>query len=450
MLNSESDSSANATESQSSSQAFGESRAEDHADTYILKPNPESMIRLALGSAFTISTLMCIPDALGIIPVVPDPLTWAVRMLGLWLSAFILWFLGFWTMLMFAAFAGGGIKLMPTGLKLWRFGKMICWTDIKALTVDTQPLFSRAFHLKSTARRLLLFEEKSRGLFASAAAKSKERAAGNVKLSAQPIPSFQFSDAEFRSLMAYVSKRCMHFVPNSLDAYVFLPDGEAINFLKTSSEKGATIRKILSVVIAVGLVLFLARRASLNYFFNCGASNFRHEDYVLATKNFEIATRIDPTYSPGWDQLARSEFRCGDIAKAESYWKRALQVKPDFIEAKIGMSNIYLNRGEYEKARSLLNQCARLMPHNCAVYLNLAELFIKTGQPENARIRLQIIERESRDGETLARAAKLYCDLGDRRKALALLEQSVMMDPNSRYSQLLQKSLKSEQPGVPN
>jgi Flp pilus assembly protein TadD len=407
-------------------------------ETFLLKPNPESMVRLALGSAFTVSTLMCIPDAVGIIPVVPDVLTWAVRMSGLWLSAFILWFLGFWAMLMFAAFAGGGIKLAPDGLRLWRFGKVVQWSAIKAVTVDTQPLFSRAFRLKSPARRLLLFEQKQGGLFGNT--RQKTCAAEQIKLTAQPVPSFQFSDSEFRSLMVYICEKSLQFVPNSLDAYVFRP--EAADFLKASSEKGAKIRHILSVVIAVGLVLFLARRASLNYFFNCGASNFRHENYVGATENFETATRIDSTYAPGWDQLARSEFRCGNLSDAETHWQKALQLKPDFIEAKIGMSNIYLNRGDYHKAEELLNHCARLMPHNCAIYLNLAELFIKTGQTEKAHVRLEMIEGEGRDGETLSRAAKLYLDLGDTAKAKALAGEGLKMNPDSRYAQAVSNLLK--------
>lgn len=108
----------------------------------MLQPNAEAMMSLALGSATTISTLMCIPDAIGIIPVVPDPATWAVRMLGLWLSACILWFLGFLTMLHFARFAGGGILINENGVKLSRFGKLIFWKNIKAITVEEQPMFS--------------------------------------------------------------------------------------------------------------------------------------------------------------------------------------------------------------------------------------------------------------------------------------------------------------------
>jgi len=361
---------------------------------YLLRPNTGAMRRLALGSATTIATLMCIPDAVGIIPVVPDPFAWCIRILGLWLSAFILWAFGFIATLYFARFVGGGILISDKGIKFSRFGKVVEWQNIKALTVDAQPLFSLAFGLAGTARRLLVFEEKT------------DKTNGKKKLAPHPVPSFQFSPEEFTSLFAYICENATHFVPHSTEIYLFAQ--EQTQFLRSSSERAATLRKVLSVIIAVGLVAFLVRKASLNYYFNQGTASFRHENYAAAIKDFKTATKIDQTFAAAWDQLARSEFRNGDSKQAEQHWQRALQMKPDLVEAKVGLSNILMSRGDFKKAELLLEQCAQLAPHNCAVYLNQAVLFQKMGQIEKTKNLLKTICHEANaDRDTLAKAAKI-------------------------------------------
>lgn len=425
--------------------------SDQYNGVYVLQPNTRAMINLALGSATTISTLMCIPDAFGIIPSVPDPLTWAVRMSGLWLSAFILWFLGFLTMLCFASFAGGGIVMNEKGIRFWRFGKSVDWKNIKAITIEKQPMFSVAFRLPTPARRMLIYEERKsssrKGWF------NRGAKAQTTRLAPHPIPSFQFSPNEFTSLFVHICNKSLKFVPNSLDVFVFPPDAEATKFLRSSSDRAALVRKIVSVIIALGLVIFLGRKASLNYFFNRGASSFRHENYVTAKKEFTTVTDIDPTFAAGWDQLARSEFRTGQILEAENHWHRALQMKPDFVEAKIGMSNIYMIRGEFDKAKRLLDQCARLVPHNCAIYLNQAELYTKLGQTARANQVLEIVEREgSSDPESLARAAKIYFDRGNIQKAHLLNGKALLLNPSSTFAHsvetLLQKSSTTDTAGT--
>ena len=341
---------------------------------------------------------MVIPDAIGIIPVVANPLTWCIRVSGLWLSAFVLWAFGFMTTLYLARFVGGGILVSEKGIKLSRFSKIIEWRNIKALTLDTQPIFSLLFGLAGNAKRLLIFEEKPTA------------AGNNAKLSPHPVPSFQFSTEDFTSLFAHICEQSMQVLPHSTEAYIF--PQEKNQFLQMSSQRAAKLRLVLSVIIAVGLLTFLGRRASLNYFYNHGTANFRQGKYIAAVHDFETATKIDQTFASGWDQLARSEFRCGDVHKAEQHWQRALQMKPDLVEAKVGLSNILINHAEYEKAELLLEQCAVLSPHNCAIYLNQVVLYKKTGQTEKAQKMLGTVFREAaNDPAVIAKATAMRTEL---------------------------------------
>jgi tetratricopeptide (TPR) repeat protein len=401
--------------------------------TYLLKPNTSAMIRLAFGSATAISTLMCIPDAIGILPTVPDIQTWIIRLIGSWLAAFILWFTGFLGMLCFARIAGGGITLNDKGLKFWRFGKPVLWSNIRAVTVESQPAFSFIFCLPSTARRLMLYEAKPKDrldrIKALLAFKSNKRQE-ELKLVTHQIPSFQFSNSEFESLFVHVCEKTAHFVPNAIDAYLFTP--REAKSLKLTNEHAALLRKILAVIIAISVVTFLGRKASLNYLSNRGNIYLNQGNYVRAKSDFLATTKIDPTYAMGWDQLARAEYRAGDVAEAENHWHRALFMKPDLLDAKLGLSSILISQGEFAQAKKLLTQCARLLPHNCNIYLNLAEVYSKLGENGEANKLLTVIRREaSWNADILSRASLIYLELGERNAAAGVARRSLQISPEN-------------------
>src|SRR5437868_4392663 len=92
-----------------------------------VQPHPRALARFALGSSCTIALLLCIPDAFGLLPVVANPGIWLLRMFGLFLSALLLWFLGFYSLLLITRFIGGGLNFNHDGLRLWRFGKRMKW-----------------------------------------------------------------------------------------------------------------------------------------------------------------------------------------------------------------------------------------------------------------------------------------------------------------------------------
>jgi tetratricopeptide (TPR) repeat protein len=403
------------------------------AQTYLLRPNTRAMLRLAFGSATAISTLMCIPDGIGIIPIVSDAQTWVIRMIGNWLAAFVLWFVGFLGMLYFARIAGGGIAMNGTGIKFWRFGKTILWSNIKAITVEAQPAFSFVFCLPTTARRLLLYQEKPKdnidrvkALLAFKSIDSDE----DFKLAPYPIPSFQFSDTEFESLFVHVCEKTANFVPNAIDSYIFSSD--QAKCLKSTNERAALLRKILAVIIAISVSTFLGRKASLNYFSNLGNICLTQGANQKAKNDFLITTRIDPTFAIGWDQLARAEYRSGDVQSAEKHWHRALFMKPDLIDAKVGISSVLISRNEYEQAKKLLEQCVRLFPHNCNIYSNLAETYSKLGRHDEASKLLTVIQREgSGNVDVLSRASLIYLELNDKKAADKLAKRVLDLAPQN-------------------
>jgi len=363
---------------------------------YQLKADPGAMLRLAIGTSVTIATLMCIPDAFSLLPVIPDLVTWVVRMAGLWLTAVSIWFLGFLGILHLARLVGGPLILSKDGIKLWRFGKTMPWESIKALGTEEQAVFARAFWLKRPVLRLTIYTKKR-----------------DQKLSTHLVPSFTFRQQQFKSLVCHLSKQAFSHVPAGAHVLLFASTSE-LDTLKRMCERSHKARFLLSIAIAFGLVMFLGRKTVVNYAFNEGTRAFRKGDYATARERYQVVVRTDPVFPAGWDQLARCEFRLGDTTSAEKHWLRALQVKPDMVEAKLGLSFLQMERRQFQRARELIEQALRLNPvyAGAPARVNLTQLYLNLGRTGDA---MELAARLAKEdpGNTRARCllARAYLQL---------------------------------------
>lgn len=345
---------------------------------YELRQNSAAMAKLALGSSCTIATLLCIPDTFAIIPNSANALVFFSRLFGLWASAFILWSISFLGLLHLVRILAGGIVLNSEGFKLWRFGKIVPWSAIKAVGVEPQPVFSTAFFLKPVVCRMTVYEQKpALKLFR----KGKEEDLP-PRLVPHAIPSFQFSPPEFVSLFAHICRRSFGFVPDSTNILV-ADEGQRAN-LKPAYEKGAKQRLLLSCIIALGLVMFLGRKATLNYSFNEGNKAMTAHQYERAAEHYRVATTVEAPFAYAWDRLARCEYRLGKSAEAKEHWKKALYFKPDLVEPLVGLSNLAMQERNFPEAKRLLDKAARFAPSSIPTYINLAELSIKMGNYDEA------------------------------------------------------------------
>lgn len=396
---------------------------------YQLKADSGAMLRLALGSSITIATLMCLPDGISLLPVAPNLVTWAIRLAGLWLTAFVIWFLGFLGILRLARSVSGPLVLDKSGVKLWRFGKTIPWQSIKALGTDEQALFAKAFWLRPPVLRLTIY------------AKKKEH-----KLSTHLVPSFTFSPQQFKSLIRHVSRQAFGLAPDAAHVLMFA-SGDEQDTLKKLGERSHKARFGLSIVIALGLVVFLGRRTVVNYNFNEGTRAFRQADYATARDRYLIAARTDPAFAAAWDQLARCEFRLGNPAAAEKYWLRALQMKPDMVEAKLGLSFLCIERRQFDQARALIEQSMRLNPvyAAAAARINLAQLYMNLGRTQDAiAVAQRLLKEEPDSARASCMLARGHLQLGEIEQARAVLgavSESTVDPPSMPFLTLVKSEL---------
>ncbi len=342
-----------------------------------------------------------------------------MRLVGLWLTALVLWFCGFLGLIHIIRILTGPIIIDGNGIKLWRFGKVIAWQSISAMGTEQQKIFARAFFLKAPVLRFTLYVKRA-----------------GEKLEPVHLPSYLFLLPEFRSLIWHVSSRVFGFVPNGLQ-FLVLPLSET-GAVKKLYLRIAKMRLLLSAIIVISLVSFLARKTFVNSEYNLGRKSFASSDYLSAKKHFRASAATDPTFAMAWDQLARCEYNLGNIDQAERDWLKALLVKPDLVEAKLGLSCVYIAKHQNPEAIRLLTQCTRLAPHNPQSYIYLTQLFLQDGKKQEAIDTLSTATHLSnQDANSLSACAQLSHQLGLDEQARSLAQKVLSMDPKNNLAKIV-------------
>jgi len=370
---------------------------------YVLTFDLGALVRLSLGTALLVSTVLLIPDTIAILPSTHDFLALVIRASGLWLTVFIQWSLAFLGILHVAGMINRGISLEPDGIKLSRFSKRVDWSDIAGVGGDARPLISKLMFLKRPATRLQLYV--------------RER--GKVKT--RQVDSLCFAPDQFDALVNIICKSSFGFAPNA--PQVVIANEVAEEAIKGAYKKSDRKSKLITAYIAIMLVLFTGRGAARNYFYNEAGQSFNKADYKSGKHLCELSLAIDGTYPYALDRLARCEFRMQDSENAEKHWLKALQMKPDMVSAKVGLSNVLMKRGDFEGAKKLLTNALRLEPRDIPTVLNVAFLNVKTGNTVEG---MKYFERAMQlaPGNPTVRllCAEAYLNAGDVEKCRKLIE----------------------------
>ncbi len=340
-------------------------------ERYRLLPNDYACFAVARGSSIVVATLMCLPDAIALIPSVPDLTHWLVRVTGLWLSAALIWTLGLFFILKACLAATGPIIIENGGIKLSRFSKLIHWNWIGALGVDSHDGIRKAFFMTTPVMRLMIYlpkyEEKGKW----------------VKGGAQIVASLWFTKEQFESLVSFASKKCFGIAPNGLPVLMgYSPLREETRDINKQKK---VFRYLYSFVVAVGIICVLGRNAIVNYSYNAGNRAVRHERYEEAINYYRTAVSFKPAFAMAWHQLATLYWIQHREKDAEDAWQHALAMRPDLVEAKVGLSYLYMKRNQCPKAEFTLRQALRLSPTYVPGYIALTCVYLKMNDLKQAR-----------------------------------------------------------------
>lgn len=319
--------------------------------------------RLAQGTAAIVATLLAFLDTIALIPSAIDLTSLLIDFIGLWISALILWYVSFQIIIHTLGLVLGSIKISDLGLKLGHFGHLISWDKIEAIAVEPQPLFSKACRLRPDVLRMTVFERRKN------------------RLASYDLPSFFYTQAKFKELVELICRQIANTKPDTLNAFVF---SETNKDLKHAYAAKGRQRILIICVIAVGLVLVMGRKTTVNYLYNSGNHYYHAGNYLEAKDFYEKALRIDPVFTFAWASLAATEFHLNDFPSAEENWRKSLFLKPDFVEPKVGLAYLLIQEGKLPEAKELLNRALRRDPRNSAALLNLADINLKTGNSTEA------------------------------------------------------------------
>jgi tetratricopeptide (TPR) repeat protein len=377
------------------------------------------MVRLSLGTALMVATVLTIPDTIAIIPSTHDATALLIRVAGLWLTVFIQWSLAFLGILHVAALVNRGVVVSPQGISLSRLSKPIEWSSIAGVGGESRPFISKLMFLKQPAMRLQIYVQNKK------------------EIKVKNIDSLFFSQEEFASLTYALCQSSFGFAPDAAQVVIANQEEEKI---KAAYRKSNTKSKLITAYIAIMLIAFTGRGAARNYFYNQAGQFVNQANYETGKRFCELSLSIDGTYPYALDRLARCEFRLKDSVNAEKHWEKALRMKPDLVSAKVGLSNIHIQRKEFDEAKKLLVNALRLEPRDIPVLLNLGYLNMQSG---NAVEGLKYFERalalapESSTVRLLA--AQAYFTAGSPNKAQDLLTGLTLNDIENHNKHIFTK-----------
>lgn len=326
----------------------------------------QCLAKLAQGSSVLIASLLAIPDAVALIPGATSPLGWLLRLIGVWISAAVLWFVGFLGILQVVRLLVRGVSVGPSGIKLWRLAKPIAWDKLEAVAIEPQVVFSKLFSLETTARKLTIYSKFM----------SDKKIFKNI-LVPHPVPSFFFKPEVFEQMVRSIISRKFDLEPVSINGIFAFPQTQPP--LKKTYKALRFQQVLVTILIAFGLVGLLGRKAAVNYVYNSGNHALAANNLPEAERLYKTATEIDPYFFAPFNNLANVEFRRGDFNQALKHWEKALRLKPDFVEPMISISYLHLQKGEYAKAERLINSALVLAPLNSHALANRADYFLRMG-----------------------------------------------------------------------
>lgn len=393
---------------------------QDCQDT-VIKQDSRALAGFALGTSFAVATLLALWDSIALMPSSESILSWLIRVLGIWVSALILWFVGFLAVLHIMRLITRGVILKPGGVRLWRFGRLIDADSIKAIGIEPQHLFSRIFRLQPIAHRLVIYREKKAG----------------GRLIPQHIPSFLFDPGEFNQFFDTLCKWKFDTEPDSQDVLVGPP--RELARLKRAYNRFAWQRRLIAAIIAVGLLMLLGRRTMTNYNYACANKEFKQGHYQEARDRYHLVLRFDPAFPFAWNNLGNTEFNLGNMEAAKECWEKALLLKPDFVEAKVSLAYYYLGKRQFEKAQHLLERALRLAPRMNEALVNMAVVEMQLGHTGKAVKTAHLVLSQDPDNALAACViAQGRLRLGKPEAALKLIES---MEKRSRAGAQLNKSV---------
>lgn len=163
-----------------------------------------------------------------------------------------------------------------------------------------------------------------------------------------------------------------------------------------------------------------------------GSLAYYEKDLNAYVKHLEQAIQADPTYVPAYNSLAMGYLAIGYSDAALRVLTQGLARFPDATSFFYNQAYIYASQERWEAAQEILQQAIAKQPieHN---RLLLGMILLKRQEYEHARaVFNSIFETNPKSVVALAGLAESYKKEHDHTKAIALIEQAIVIEPANK------------------
>ncbi len=174
--------------------------------------------------------------------------------------------------------------------------------------------------------------------------------------------------------------------------------------------------------------------------YNVGLVYLQNGNFAEATKYFNKALALRPSFYLALNALGLTNFMQGEFQNAAGYFEKCLQVNPGFSEARNYLGSVYqelglLDRAEEEYRKAIADETykSRELP-----YYNLARLYLARDENEEA---LQLVEKSieinsrmvmalNLKGIVLERLGRIEDAIDSYKKALRINPEDINLNYN--------------------
>ena len=169
-----------------------------------------------------------------------------------------------------------------------------------------------------------------------------------------------------------------------------------------------------------------------------GRFNFVPGAYDRAAREYERATRLDPTSAEAWSGLARSYMemhdRDGDAAAA---FVKAIELQPGYFRPLNYFGEFYRRLGNYAEAEKQWLQVIAVAPDQYEGHANLGGLYSDLGRYADAERELRrALEIDPRSRISLNNLGSLYQYMDRDAEAVMFFEQARTIGPETHFGML--------------
>lgn len=159
-----------------------------------------------------------------------------------------------------------------------------------------------------------------------------------------------------------------------------------------------------------------------NNHYSEGHKKIRRKDLSGAKVEYEKCVAVDPTFAPGYYQLAYIAKKDGDYAAAESYYRDAVTSDPTHFKSWYGLGNLYSRQGKNDQAIKSLNQSIAINASYEKAYYSLGKVY---ESQKNLNLAISNLKKAIEIDKSYALAyellGKIYIDQEKYDSAIALL-----------------------------